>query len=151
MAAEDRLAQLGITLPEVLKPVANYVMSKRSGSLLFLAGHVGRRDGEVVRGRFGGALSREEGNALARLTAIDILSSARASLGSLDRVTSVIKLTGFVTSDASFTDQPFVVNGASDLFVEVLGDNGRHARSAVGVAALPLGAALEIEAILAWG
>ncbi|MFN2581960.1 MAG: RidA family protein [Candidatus Dormibacteria bacterium] len=149
MSATSRLRELGITLPEPSTPAASYVMSKRSHDLLFLSGHIARRDGKVVLGRFGEDLEREDGYALARLVAIDLLASASAALGSPDRIASVVKVTGFVSSAPAFFDQPFVVNGASELLVEVLGDKGKHARSAVGVAALPLGAALEIEAVVA--
>ena len=148
MTAEQRIAELGIILPAASAPVANYVMTRQSGSLLFVSGHVCKRDGAVVTGRLGDSISRDEGYALARATALDILASARAALGSLDRVTTVVKLAGFVNSTTTFTEQPAVVNGASDLLVEVFGDErGRHARAAVGVAQLPLGAAVELEAI----
>jgi enamine deaminase RidA (YjgF/YER057c/UK114 family) len=139
---------LGIELPAASAPVANYVMTRRSGSLLFASGHVCKRDGAVVTGQLGDTVSRDDGYALARATILDILASARAALGSLDRVIAVVKLTGFVNSAATFTEQSVVVNGASDLLVEVFGDErGRHARAAVGVAQLPLGAAVELDAI----
>ena len=149
MGAEARLLDLGIDLPEASTPVANYVMTRQSGSLLFLSGHVCKRDGVVAQGRLGENVTRDEGQELARLTAIDLLASARAAIGSLDRVQQVVKLTGFVNSASNFTEQSYVVNGASDLLVEVFGVHaGKHARAAVGVAQLPLGAALELEAIL---
>ena len=148
MTAEERIAELGIELPMASAPVANYVMTRQSGNLLFVSGHVSKRDGVVVTGRLGETIARDEGYALARLTMIDVLASVRAALGSLDRVAAVVKLSGYVTSAQTFTEQPFVVNGASDLLVEVFGDEcGRHARAAVGVAQLPLGAAVELEAI----
>lgn len=148
MTAEERLSQLGITLPQVSAPVANYSMTRRSGRLLFVSGHIGKRDGVVVPGRLGESLTRDEGYALARATAVDILASVRAAINTLERVDSVVKLTGYVNSAPSFTEQPFVVNGASDLLVEVFGEeSGKHARAAVGVAQLPLGAALELEAL----
>lgn len=147
MSTDARLAELGITLPEGTPPVANYVLARRSGSTLYLAGHLGKRDGKLIRGRLGESLSSDEGYALARAAAIDILASARGELGSLDRVRQVVKVTGFVNSATEFIDQPAVVNGASDLFVEVFGDAGKHARSSIGVAQLPLGAAVEVEAV----
>jgi enamine deaminase RidA (YjgF/YER057c/UK114 family) len=148
VTVNDRLAELGIELPAVATPVANYLLTRRSGSLLFVSGHIGKQDGRVVSGRLGDSLSVQEGQSLARATAIDILASVRAALGSLDAVHTVVKLTGYVNSTSSFMDQSAVVNGASDLMVEVFGENaGRHSRAAVGVAQLPLGAAFELEAI----
>lgn len=148
MSTEQRIAELGIELPATSAPVANYVMTRQSGSLLFVSGHVCKRDGEVVTGQLGASVSRDDGYALARATMLDILASARSALGSLDRVTAVVKISGFVNSTSAFTEQSLVINGASDLLVEVFGDErGRHARAAVGVAQLPLGAAVELEAI----
>lgn len=149
MTIDERLAELGIVLPDPVAPVANYSPTRHSGNLLFVSGHVARRDGAVVTGRLGDDLTRDEGYALARAAAIDVLAAVRATLGSLDRVRAVVKLTGFVSSAGSFTDQSAVVNGASDLVVDVFGsERGTHARSAVGVAQLPLGAAVELEAVL---
>ena len=149
MRVDERLAELGIELPNPVTPVANYSLTRRTGNLLFVSGHVARRDGAVVIGRLGDHLSRDEGYALARAAAIDVLAATRAALGSLDRVRGVVKLTGFVSSAESFTDQSAVVNGASDLVVDVFGaERGTHARAAVGVAQLPLGAAVELEAVL---
>lgn len=148
MSIEQRIAELGIELPEASAPVANYVMTRQAGSLLFVSGHLCKRDGAVVTGRLGESIASEDGYALARATMVDILASVRSALGSLDRVTAVVKVTGYVTSGATFTEQPLVINGASDLLVEVFGDElGRHARAAVGVVQLPLGAAVELEAI----
>jgi enamine deaminase RidA (YjgF/YER057c/UK114 family) len=147
MSVDERLAELGIVIPESTPPVANYVTARRSGNLLFLAGHLGKRDGSVVTGRLGDDVDTNTGYDLARNAAIDLLGTARASLGTLDTV-AVVKLTGFVQSASTFTEQPAVINGASDLLVDVLGqERGRHARSAIGVAQLPLGAAVEVEAI----
>ena len=147
MSVDERLAELGIVIPESTPPVANYVTARRSGNLLFLAGHLGKRDGSVVTGRLGDDVDTNTGYDLARNAAIDLLGTARASLGTLDTV-AVVKLTGFVQSASTFTEQPAVINGASDLLVAVLGqERGRHARSAIGVAQLPLGAAVEVEAI----
>jgi len=150
MSIESRLAELGVTLPTPWSPVANYVPARLNSGHLYLSGHVARRDGSVLVGRFGGDLSSDDGYAAARSVALDLLASAQAALGSLDRVRMVLKLTGFVNSTPEFTDQPAVMNGASDLLVAVFGEErGKHARSAVGVTQLPLGAALEVEAILA--
>ena len=151
MSIDDRLAELGIVLPATTAPVANYVSTRRTGNLLFVSGHVCRRDGVVVSGRVGDDIDTQTGYDLARLAALDVLGTVRAALGSLDDVTFV-KITGFVNSAPGFTDQPAVINGASDLFVQVLGnERGAHARSAIGVAQLPLGAAVEVEAILEVG
>lgn len=147
MSIDARLTELGIVIPESTPPVANYVTARQSGNLLFLSGHLGKRDGAVVTGRLGEDVDTDSGYDLARSAAIDLLGTARAALGTLDTV-AVVKLTGFVQSGPAFTGQPAVVNGASDLLVAVFGqERGRHARSAIGVAQLPLGAAVEIEAI----
>ncbi|MEA2638586.1 MAG: hypothetical protein QOE18_1643 [Chloroflexota bacterium] len=151
MSVDDRLAELGIALPASTAPVANYVSTRRTGNLLFVSGHVCRRDGAVVSGRLGDDIDTQTGYDLARLAALDVLGTVRAALGSLDDVT-LVKITGFVNSAPGFTDQPAVINGASDLLVQVLGsERGAHARSAIGVAQLPLGAAVEVEAILEVG
>ena len=148
MSVDDRLAELGIVLPASTPPVANYVSTRRAGNLLFVSGHVSKRDGVVVAGKVGDDVDTKAGYELARLVAIDILGTVHAALGSLDEVTFV-KITGFVNSAPGFTEQPAVINGASDLFVQVLGpERGAHSRSAIGVAQLPLGAAVEVEAIL---
>lgn len=148
MTIDDRLRELSIELPAATTPVANYVMTRRSGTLLFVSGHIGRNNGQVVTGRLGESLSAHEGQHLARSTMIDVLASVRAALGSLEAVSAVVKLTVFVNSALHFTEQSVVANGASDVLVEVFGEGiGRHARAAVGVAQLPLGAAVEIEAI----
>jgi enamine deaminase RidA (YjgF/YER057c/UK114 family) len=147
VSVDDRLAELHIVIPETTTPVANYVTARRAGDLLFLSGHLGKRDGEVVAGRVGDDLDTDTAYDLARRAAIDLLGTARAALGTLDTV-GVVKLTGFVQSAPAFTEQSAVINGASDLLVAVLGpERGRHARSAIGVAQLPLGAAVELEAI----
>ena len=149
MGAEARLKELGITLPQPSQPIANYIPSVRVGNLLFLAGHGPLRDGKVTaRGKLGKDLSVEEGYKVAREVGLNLLASARAALGSLDKVRRVVKVLGMVASADGFTDQPKVINGFSDLMVEVFGENGRHARSAVGMAELPLGIPVEIEMIL---
>ena len=144
-----RLAAAGITLPAAQAPLASYVAARRHGDLLFLSGHVARRDGAVLAGAVGADVDTASAVQLARGVALDLLASAAAATGSVDAVVGVIRLTAYVRSAPGFDAQPAVANGASDLFVELLGDAGRHARSAVGVSDLPLGAALEIEAILA--
>jgi enamine deaminase RidA (YjgF/YER057c/UK114 family) len=147
---ETKLAALGLTLPAAPAPVANYVPTCLAGGLLFISGQVSRRgDGQVLTGKLGDGLDVAAGREAAKVCALNILAQAKAALGSLDRIERVVKLTGFVNSSPTFNGHPQVVNGASDLLVEVLGDKGRHTRSAVGVAALPVDAAVEIEAILA--
>lgn len=145
---EKRLIELGLTLPNASAPVANYVPAVESQGLLYLSGQIPRGpEGPKFLGRLGAGLSVEEGAAAARLCALALLAQARAKLGDLDRIKRVVKLVGFVNSAPDFLDQPKVINGASNFFVEVFGEAGRHARSAVGVASLPLGVAVEVEAI----
>jgi enamine deaminase RidA (YjgF/YER057c/UK114 family) len=151
MGAEARLREMKITLPEPAKPVANYVGAVRTGNLLFLAGHGPvRPDGTPsVQGKLGEGISVEQGYQVAREVGMSLLATARASLGSLDKVKRVVKVLGMVNSARDFADQPKVINGASDLIVTVFGEAiGRHARSAVGMAALPMGIPVEIEMIL---
>lgn len=146
---EARLAELGLTLPEPAAPVASYVATVEAGGLLHVSGQLPFIDGKLVTGRLGEDVSLDQGIEAAQACAVMILAQAKKALGSLDRVAQVVKLGGFVNSSGTFTDQPKVVNGASDLMVAVFGDAGRHARSAVGVPVLPLGAAVEVDAILA--
>lgn len=147
---EARLAELGITLPDAPNPVANYVPHASAGNLLFISGQVAKgADGKLVTGALGRDVEVEAGQAAARLCALNILAQAKAALGNLDRIAQVVRLTGFVNATPDFTDHPKVVNGASDLFVEVLGDKGRHTRAAVGVSSLPLNSAVEVDAIIA--
>ena len=149
---EERLAELGIELPPAPQPVASYVPVKVVGDLAWVAGQVPMKDGAVtVSGSVGSDVTIEEANAGARRCAIQALSALRAALGSLDRVTGVVKVDVFVASAQGFTDQPTVANGASDLLVEVFGDEGRHARAAVGVPELPLGAAVEVALLVQLG
>ncbi|GAA4166102.1 RidA family protein [Gryllotalpicola daejeonensis] len=153
MSAEARLAELGITLPAVPAPAGAYVPALVSGSLVFTAGQLPFVSGELpATGKVGagdGLVSADEAKAYARLSAINALAAARSVLGSLDRVTRVVKVVGFVASDPSFTGQPGVINGASELLGEVFGaEIGAHARSAVGVAVLPLDSPVEVELIL---
>jgi enamine deaminase RidA (YjgF/YER057c/UK114 family) len=147
---EARLAELGLTLPAAPNPVANYVPFAITGNLLFISGQISKAgDGTIVSGTLGSDVTLENGQAAARLCALNILAQAKAALGDLDRIAQVVRLTGFVAATAAFTDHPKVVNGASDLMVEVLGDKGKHTRAAVGVASLPMGSAVEVDAILA--
>jgi enamine deaminase RidA (YjgF/YER057c/UK114 family) len=151
MGAEARLQELGITLPAPLPAVANYVGAVRVGNLLFVSGHGPLRPDGVpsARGKVGRELSVEEGYAVAREVGINLLSTTRTALGSLDRVRRVVKALGMVNSAADFGQQPQVINGFSDLMVEVFGEAiGKHARSAVGMAELPMGIPVEIEMIL---
>ncbi|ACI92898.1 endoribonuclease L-PSP [Afipia carboxidovorans OM5] len=144
---ERRLASLGVTLPTPITPVANYVPFVRTGNILTVSGQV-CFDGNgklVAKGKLGANVSIEEGQAAARACAINLLAQVKAALGDLDRVVRVIRLGGFINSAPDFTEGPKVMNGASDLMVEVLGDKGRHARSTVGVAALPGDCAVEVE------
>jgi enamine deaminase RidA (YjgF/YER057c/UK114 family) len=142
---EERLVELGVELPPAPSPVASYLPVKVVGGLAWVAGQVPMRDGAVtVSGKVGADVTTEEANAGARRCAVQALAALRAALGTLDRVTGVVKLDVFVASAPGFTDQPTVANGASDLLVEVFGDPGRHARAAVGVPELPLGAAVEV-------
>jgi enamine deaminase RidA (YjgF/YER057c/UK114 family) len=150
MSAEARIKELGLTLPQPPKPGGNYVPGVRVGNLLFLSGHgPSRVDGvPAARGKVGRDLSVEEGYKVAREVGVNLLGTARSLLGSLDKVKRVVKVLGMVNSAEGFGDQPKVINGFSDLMVEVFGENGRHARSAVGMAELPSGIPIEIEMIL---
>lgn len=147
--AEQRLQELGFKLPEAPQPVANYVPHIISGDQLFISGQIAKDDaGRVLTGLLGSGVSITDGQTAARFAALSLLAQAKAALGSLDRIERVLRVTGFVASTPDFSEQPAVINGASDLLVAVLGDAGRHTRSAVGVASLPLGACVEIDAIL---
>lgn len=149
MGAETRIKQLGLTLPAPGKPLGNYLPGVRVGNLLFLSGHGPVREATATaRGKLGRDLSTDEGYKVARDVGINLLGSARHILGSLDKVKRVVKVLGMVNSADDFGEQPKVINGFSDLMVEVFGDDGRHARSAVGMAALPMGIPVEIEMIL---
>ena len=153
MSAEKRLKQLGIDLGKVSAPVANYVNAVRTGNLLFLAGKGPRPDGSGVRpdGKVGREYTVEQGYQQARTVAMDLLAVMRAELGSLDRVKRVVKVLGMVNATPEFKDHPKVINGCSDLLVEVLGEAGKHARSAVGMGSLPMGIPVEIECIVEIG
>ena len=147
-AIEKKLTELGVTLPTAPAPAANYVPFVRSGNMVYVSGQVSRGPDGFITGKLGAGISVEEGAAAAKTCAIGLLAQLKAACdGDLDRLVRVVKLTGFVNSTADFTQQPQVVNGASDFLVAALGDKGRHARSAVSAVALPLGVAVEIEGI----
>jgi len=146
--SDKRLKELGIQLPAVTPPVANYVNAVRTGNLLFLAG---KGPGGSVSGKLGREFNIEQGYEHARSVGLALLAVMRQELGSLDRVKRVVKVLGMVNGTPEFTDQPKVINGCSDLFVEVLGERGKHARSAVGMGSLPSGIPVEIEAIVEIG
>ena len=148
MSIRERLAALNLTLPAVVPPVAAFVPFVRTGELVFLSGQIARRDGAPWTGRLGEDLTTADGTAAARATAIDLLATLQlAAGGDLERVARIVKLLVLVNSSPSFTEQPFVANGASQLFLDVFGDRGAHARSAIGVAQLPFGACVEIELV----
>jgi enamine deaminase RidA (YjgF/YER057c/UK114 family) len=145
---EARLAELGLTLPEVVRPLAAYVPAVRTGSYVYVSGQLPMVNGELsATGKVGAEVDVAEAKALARVCALNALAAAAAAAGGLAAITRIVKVTGFVASAPDFTDQPLVVNGASELLVEVFGDAGRHARSAVGVAALPRDTPVEVELI----
>lgn len=147
MSVYDRLNSLGITLPPVAVPVAAYVPFVRTGNLVFLSGHIAKRDGKPWVGQLGGELSTAEGRDAARAVAIDLLGTLHAAVGSLDRITRIVKVMSLVNSTSTFTEQHLVTNGCSDLLAEVFGDKGAHARSAFGVAQIPMGACVEIDLV----
>ena len=147
MSVYDTLQSLGITLPAVATPAAAYLPYVQSGDLLFVSGHISKRDGKVLAGQLGRDLDTAQGRDAARLVAIDLMGTLHAASGDLRRVRRIVKLLGLVNSTPAYTDQHLVINGASELLGEVFGAAGRHARSAFGVAQLPMGAAVEIELI----
>jgi enamine deaminase RidA (YjgF/YER057c/UK114 family) len=147
MSVYDRLAELGITLPPVAAPAAAYVPYVRTGSLVFLSGHIARRDGKPWVGQLGATIDTGQGKAAARAVAIELLGTLHAAVGDLNRVKRIVKLLGLVNSTAGFTEQHLVINGCSELIGELFGPAGAHARSAFGVAQIPLGACVEIEMI----
>ena len=146
---ETRLAAVGLSLPEAAAPAANYLPFVRSGTALFVSGQISQWEGELIRGKLGQGMTADEGAASAQSCALYLLAQVKAALkGDFGRLKRVVKLTGFVNSAPDFRDHPKVINGASDLLVALLGEDvGAHARSAVGVAALPLGVAVEIEGV----
>jgi len=148
MSAEAKLAELGITLPEAPKPVAAYVPFVRTGDLVFTSGQICLENGQLkYKGAIGGEVAQETGFQAARLCAINTLAVLRAAVGSLDNVVQIVKVTAFVNSADGFTAQPAVANGASELYQQIFGEAGRHARSAVGTSHLPLDSACEVEVI----
>ncbi len=147
MSIYEKLAQLGINLPPVAIPAAAYVPFVQTGNLVFLSGHIAKKDGKVWVGQFGKNITTDEGKAAARAVAIDLMGTLHAAVGDLNRITRIVKLMSLVNSTNDFTEQHLVTNGASELFGEVFGDKGAHARSAFGVAQIPLGACVEIELI----
>ena len=149
MSIEAKLEELGLTLPAAAAPVAAYVPVVIAGGLAFVSGQVSFVDGVLVKGRLGDDLSVEQGIAAAQGCGLMILAQLKAALGSLDRVERVVKLGAFVNCTGTFTDQPKVANGASELMVAVFGEAGKHARAAVGAPSLPLGVAVEVDAIVA--
>lgn len=147
--AAQRLADLGIDLPAAVAPVANYVPAVLSGSQLYLSGQISIGPAGLIKGKLGADLSIDEGVAAARACAINLIVHAKAALGGdLDRVRRIVKLTGYVNCAPDFQDHPKVINGASDLFVAVFGEVGRHARAAIGAPSLPLGAAVEVDVVI---
>jgi enamine deaminase RidA (YjgF/YER057c/UK114 family) len=147
-AIEARLAELGVTLPDAPAPAANYVPYVISANMVYVSGQISMADGQLICGKLGADMDTEAGAAAARSCAISLLAQLKAACGgNLDRLQRLVKLVGFVNSTPDFTEQPKVINGASDFMVAALGDAGRHARSAVSAASLPLGVAVEIEAI----
>ncbi len=145
---EAKLSDLGISLPNPPNPAANYVAYVRMGDTLYVSGQISADENGLIKGKIGNDLTTEQGAAAARTCAISLLAQVKAACGgNLDRLVRVVKLTGFVNSTSSYSEQPTVVNGASDLLVEILGDVGKHSRSAVSAVSLPLGVAVEIEGI----
>jgi enamine deaminase RidA (YjgF/YER057c/UK114 family) len=143
----DKLKELGIELPSAGAPAAAYVMSAQSGNTVYLSGHIAKKDGKVHTGKLGDTLATEEGRAAARSVAIDLIATLHAHVGDLNRVQRIVKVMSLVNSTPDFTEQHVVTNGASELIAEVFGERGKHARSAFGVAQIPMGACVEIELI----
>ncbi|QEZ47333.1 RidA family protein [Cupriavidus oxalaticus] len=148
MSVYDTLARLGVELPTANAPAAAYVMAAQTGNTVFLSGHIARKDGKVWTGKLGQDIDTESGKAAARAIAIDLLATLHAHVGDLNRVTRIVKVMSLVNSTPEFTEQHLVTNGASEFLAEVFGDQGKHARSAFGVAQIPLGACVEIEMIV---
>jgi enamine deaminase RidA (YjgF/YER057c/UK114 family) len=146
---DDRLAELGVEIPDVVKPVAAYIPAVVTGNLVYTSGQLPMASGTLLAtGKVGAGVSADTARDLARVCALNALAAAKSAIGSLDRVTRVVKVVGFVASDPSFTGQPGVINGASDLLKQIFDEAGVHARSAVGVAVLPLDSPVEVELIL---
>jgi enamine deaminase RidA (YjgF/YER057c/UK114 family) len=147
MSIYDKLQQLQIVLPPVAAPAAAYVPFVQTGKLLFLSGHIAKRDGKPWVGQFGRTIGTDEGKLAARAVAIDLMGTLHAAVGDLNRISRIVKVMSLVNSTPDFTEQHLVTNGASELFADVFGPNGAHARSAFGVAQIPMGACVEIELI----
>ena len=147
MSVDDKLKELGITLPPVGTPAAAYVPYVRTGNLVFLSGHIAKKDGKPWVGQLGLTMNTEEGKAAARAITIDLLGTLQAAVGDLSKVKRIVKVMSLVNSTPTFTEQHLVTNGCSELLGEIFGDAGKHARSAFGVAQIPLGACVEIELI----
>ena len=147
MSVYDKIKQLGIELPPVAAPAAAYVPFVQTGNLVFLSGHIAKKDGKPWAGQLGKNMNTEEGKAAARAIAIDLMGTLHAAVGDLNKVKRIVKVMSLVNSTPDFTEQHLVTNGASELLGEVFGDAGKHARSAFGVAQIPLGACVEIELI----
>lgn len=147
MSVYDKLKTLQISLPQVSAPAAAYVPYVRTGNLLFVSGHIARKDGKPLTGQLGGNITTEQGKEAARAIAIDLMATLQSALGDLNKIKRIVKLMVLVNSAPTFTEQHLVGNGASELFREVFGESGLHARSAFGVAQIPLGACVEIELI----
>lgn len=148
MSVSDRLKAAGVILPDARPPVANYVPFVITGNLLFISGQVSVTPDGLIKGRLGEDMTVEQGQQAARACAINLIAQIKSALGDLDRVTRIVKLGGFVNAAGDFTDIPKVVNGCSDLMVEIFGDKGRHARAAVACPVLPMGAAVEVDAVV---
>ncbi|WP_213763495.1 RidA family protein [Caballeronia sp. dw_19] len=143
----DKLKELGIELPTAGAPAAAYVMSAQSGNTVYLSGHIAKKDGKVWVGKLGATLTTEEGRTAARSIAVDLIATLHAHVGDLNRVTRIVKVMSLVNSTFEFTEQHLVTNGASELIADIFDERGKHARSAFGVAQIPLGACVEIELI----
>lgn len=148
MSVSNRLKAAGVTLPDARPPVANYVPFAITGNLLFISGQVSITPEGLIKGRLGEDMTLEQGQQAARACAINLITQMQSALGDLERVTRIVKLGGFVNAAGDFTDIPKVVNGCSDLMVEIFGDKGRHARAAVACPVLPMGAAVEVDAVV---
>lgn len=149
MSVNQRLQDLGIVLPEVAKPAGAYLPAVVSGNLVFTAGQIPLVDGKLVAtGKVGKEITQEQAKDIARICALNAVAAVRGAIGDLDRVKRIVKVVGFVSSNPDFTQQPFVLNGASELLQQIFGDDGIHARSAVGVAVLPLDAPVEVELVV---
>jgi len=147
MSVHEKLKTLGITLPELARPGAVYVPFVRTGNLVYVSGHIARKEGKPWVGQLGAGLTTDEGKAAARAIAVELMGTLHAAVGDLDRIARIVKLMVLVNSAPTFTEQHLVANGASELLVQVFGDRGPHARSAFGVAQIPRGACVEIELV----